>query len=190
MSEPSLLVAEHIASRILVLRRQKVMLDGDLAKLYGVAPKVLNQAVRRNAERFPEDFMFQLTEEEALCLRSQSVTSNKVAKDGTSRGGRRYLPYAFTEHGVAMLSAVLRSSKAIAVSIEIMRTFVRLRHLLATHEDLARKLEELESKVDTQFTMVFDALHELMAAPMSSLQPIGFRLEPSSTSPQAPTPER
>ncbi len=129
---------ETITRRIFVIRGQKVMLDSDLAELYQVLTKNLNLAVRRNADRFPEDFMFQLTEQEAESLRLQIATSN------VGRGGRRYLPYAFTEHGVAMLSAVLNSDRAVLMSIVIVRAFVRMRELLATHKDLAQKIEKLE----------------------------------------------
>ena len=132
---------DHVAAKILFIRGQKVMLDQDLAELYGVATKVLIQAVRRNADRFPEDFMFQLTKQEFNDLRSQFVTS--------SWGGRRYPPYAFTEQGVAMLSSVLRSERAIGVNIEIMRAFLRLRQMLASNAELARKLAALEKKNTT-----------------------------------------
>lgn len=125
--------------------------------------------MKRNAERFPEDFMFQLTPAEARALRSQPG----ISKAG--RGGRRYPPYAFTEHGVAMLSAVLRSERAVQVSIEIVRTFVRLRTILATHADLARKLVALEKKYDSQFRVVFDAIRELMTPPTRPRRQIGFR---------------
>ncbi len=135
------------------------MLDADLAALYGVTTKVLNQAVRRNRSRFPADFMFQLTPAETRILRSQTVTSN----DG--RGGRRYAPYAFTEQGVAMLSTVLRSPRAIHVNVEIMRTFVRLRAFLATNVQLARRLQNLEKKTGARFKIVFNAIHGLMAPP-------------------------
>lgn len=143
------------------------MLDADLAVLYGVETKALVQAVKRNAARFPADFMFQLDAEELEILRSQTVTSS-------SWGGRRYPPYAFTEQGVAMLSSVLKSPRAIAVNIEIMRTFVRLREMLATHADLARKLAALEKKYDSQFRMVFDAIRELMTPPEKPKRRIGF----------------
>lgn len=133
------------------------MPDADLADLYGVETRTLVQAVRRNMDRFPADFMFQLTKQEFDDLRSQIVTSN--------RGGRRYPPYAFTEQGVAMLSSVLRSERAIRVNIEIMRAFVELRRMPASHADLARKLSALEKKYDEQFKMVFDAIRELMAPP-------------------------
>jgi ORF6N domain len=144
------------------------MLDTDLAELYGVETRVLLQAVSRNQKRFPKDFMFRLSKEEYELLRSQIVISKK------GRGGRRYLPYVFTEQGVAMLSSVLRSEKAVQVNIEIMRTFVRLREMIATHKDLARKLEALERRYDAQFKVVFDAIRELMAPPESKKRKIGF----------------
>jgi len=132
------------------------MLDSDLAELYGVETSNLNKAVKRNIDRFPTDFMFQLSKQEAERLRFQDGTSN------TGRGGRRYRPYVFTEQGVAMLSSVLRSKQAVQVNIAIMRTFVRLREMLASHKKLARKLEELERKYDAQFKVVFDAIRQLM----------------------------
>lgn len=176
-----------IGSRILTLREQRVMLDADLAELYGVATKVLVQAVKRNLVRFPADFMFQLSAEEFAALRSQSVTSN-AAGTPPGRGGRRTAPYAFTEQGVAMLSSVLGSPRAIAVNIEIMRTFVRVRALAATHADLAQRLAELEDKTEAlainhdtfsrntrnQLKQVFDALRELMVPPDPPKRPIGF----------------
>ena len=162
--------AEQIERSILLVRGHKVMLDADLAALYGVATKVLVQSVRRNLNRFPEDFMFQLTFQEFTRLRSQIVTSNAERR----RGGRRHLPYAFTEQGVPMLSSVLRSKRAIQVNVEIMRAFVRLRQMLASHADLARKLDALERKYDTQFKVVFDAIRELMAPPSRKPRPIGF----------------
>ena len=162
-----LIPTERIANAILFLRGQKVMLDGDLAMLYGVVTGALNQAVRRNRERFPPDFMFQLTARETARLKSQIVISNR-------RGGRRSRPYAFTEQGVAMLSTVLRSPRSIAVKVEIMRAFVTLRRLLGSHADLSRKLDALEAKYDGQFRSVFDAIRELMA-PKSTLRKIGFQ---------------
>ena len=176
---------ERISQAILLIRGHKVMLDSDLAELYGVATKVLIQAVKRNGDRFPEDFMFQLSSEEfdrlrhqigTSSLRSQIVTSNPVAeRDGTTRGGRRYPPYAFTEQGVAMLSSVLHSNRAIHANIEIMRAFVRLRQMLATNVELARKLATLERKYDAQFKVVFDAIRELMTPPEpKKKRPIGF----------------
>ena len=175
-----------IQSRILVLREQRVMLDADLAQLYGVETKVLVQAVKRKLMRFPADFMFQLSAEEFAALRSQTVTSNTGQNPG--RGGRRSAPYAFTEQGVAMLSSVLGSPRAIAVNIEIMRTFVRVRALAATHGDLAKRLAELEDKTEAlamnqdsfsrntrnQLKQVFDALRELMTPPDPPKRPIGF----------------
>ena len=165
------LPVERILKSILVLRREKVLLDADLARLYDVETKALLQAVRRNIERFPEDFMFQLSREEWLDLKSQIVTSS-------SWGGRRTAPYAFTEQGVAMLSSVLRSGRALQVNIEIMRAFVQLKRMLATHADLARKIESLERKYDAQFRGVFDAIRELMA-PLENpkKQPIGFNVK-------------
>lgn len=167
---------ERISQAILLIRGHKVMLDSDLAEMYGVATKVLIQAVKRNGDRFPEDFMFQLSSEEFDRLRSQFVTSNQAAdSDGSARGGRRYPPYAFTEQGVAMLSSVLRSDRAIHVNIEIMRGFVRLRQMLASNAELARKLAALEKKYDAQFKIVFDAIRELMTPPEpKKKRPIGF----------------
>jgi len=148
------LLIRRVERRILLIRGEKVMLDVDLAELYGVQTKMLNRAVRRNLERFPGDFMFELTSGEVTRLRCQSGTSN------AARGGRRYLPLVFTEQGVAMLSSVLRSDRAIQVNIAIMRAFVRLRALLATHKDLARRLEQLERKYDKRFRVVFVAIRQ------------------------------
>ena len=147
----------EVRSRIVLLRGERIMLSSDLADLYGVEPRVLMQAVKRNAARFPEDFCFQLKSEELGDLRSQNVIS--------SWGGARTLPYAFTEQGVAMLSSVLRSDRAVAVNIEIMRTFVKLRSMLESNKDLAKKLATLEAKYDDQFRIVFDAIRELMTPP-------------------------
>jgi hypothetical protein len=145
------------------------MLDSDLAKLYGVPTRRLNEQVRRNIRRFPADFMFQLTNEEFETLRSQFAISRRT------HGGRRYLPLAFTEQGVAMLSSVLRSERAIQVNIEIMRTFVRLRRMAMSHADLARRLDALESKYDAKFKEVFDAIRQLMEPPPQPPRPrIGF----------------
>lgn len=173
-NEPSVvaLPVEAIAGHILLIRNHKVLLDADLAELYDVPTKVLVQAVKRNLDRFPEDFMFQLNAEEWEALRSQIVTSN------AGRGGRRYAPYAFTEQGVAMLSTVLSSPRAIAVNIEIMRAFVRLRETLASNKELAAKLEELERKLKTHdqaIAGILDAIRQLMAPPdPKSKRPIGF----------------
>lgn len=168
MADKSLIPVDRIERAILLIRGQKVMLDADLASLYGVETRVLVQAVKRNLERFPEDFMFQLSREEFAVLRSQIVTSRNW-------GGRRYPPYAFTEQGVAMLSSVLRSQRAIRVNIEIMRAFIRLRQMLASHAELARKLEALEKKYDAQFQEVFEAIRRLMAPPEPKRRAIGFR---------------
>lgn len=166
----SLIPAERIEHSILLIRGHKVMLDSDLAKLYGVPTKVLLQSIRRNARRFPSDFMFQLTAQEFDRLRSQIVTSN-------ARGGRRYRPHVFTEQGVAMLSSVLNSDRAIEVNIAIMRAFVKLRELLATNKDLARRMAELEKKYDAQFQQVFHVLRLLTNPPVKrTRRKIGFRL--------------
>jgi len=163
---------ERIERSILLIRGHKVILDADLAALYGVETKQLIQAVKRNLPRFPDDFMFQLNEEEFENLRFHFGTSSQW-------GGRRYPPYAFTEQGVAMLSSVLHSRRAIQVNIEIMRTFVRLRRMLASHADLARKLDSLEKKYDTQFKVVFDAIRQLMVPPEQKppKRRIGFLVE-------------
>jgi hypothetical protein len=169
MPDSSLVPVERIERVILVIRGHKVMLDADLALLYEVESKVLNQAVKRNIERFPADFMFQLTVEEVDLLRSQIVT----LKLGRGQH-RKYLPYAFTEQGVAMLSSVLHSPRAVQVNIEIMRAFVRLRQMLQQNADLARKLALLEKKYDAQFRAVFDAIRELMKPPEKTKRRIGF----------------
>jgi hypothetical protein len=158
--ETALVPGERIEQVILLIRGHKVMLDADLAVLYGVETRALVQAVKRNIDRFPDDFMFQLSKEEHAILRSQNVIPKPAG-----RGGRRTPPYAFTEQGVAMLSSVLRSDRAVQVNIQIMRTFVKLRRMLATHEELSRKLAALERKYDRQFKVVFDAIRELMAPP-------------------------
>jgi hypothetical protein len=160
---PDAVPLERIAASIYVVRGHKVLLDSDLAALYGVETKVFNQAVRRNQERFPDDFMFQLTEEEATNLRSQIVTS--------SWGGKRYAPLAFTEQGVAMLSSVLRSPRACQVNIGIMRTFVRIRQLLHTNEELARKVAQHDRQIGT----LFDHLQKLLAPAKPKNRPIGFK---------------
>jgi hypothetical protein len=148
------------------------MVDRDFVELYGVPVKVLNQTVKRNSSRFPEDFMFQLTAEESDFLRSQSVTL-KVGRGHH----RKYRSFAFTERGVAMLSSVLRSKRAVQVNVEIMRVFVRLRQMLASNAELARKLDALEKKYDAQFKVVFDAIRQLMAPPEAKKRKIGFLVE-------------
>ncbi len=166
-----LIPLERIERKILLLRGQKIMLDRDLAELYEVRTSLLKRAVMRNVDRFPNDFMFVLDNQEHTTLRCQFGTSKP-----DTRGGTRYLPMAFTEQGVAMLSSVLNSPRAVQVNITIMRAFVRLRHILATHADLARKLGELEQKYDEQFRVVFDAMRNLMSPPDSPKPPIGFNV--------------
>lgn len=165
----SVVPVERIEKKILMIRGEKVMPDTDLADLYEVPVRVLNQAVKRNIERFPADFMFQLTKKEDYSLKSQIVTLKK------GRGAhRKYLPYVFTEQGVAMLSSVLNSQRAVQVNIEIMRAFVRLRLMLSTNTELSRKLNALEKKYDTQFKVVFDAIRHLMMSPETKIRKIGF----------------
>ena len=161
--------SERIHKVIYLIRGQKVMLDRDLATLYKVPTKALKQAVKRNTERFPDDFMFMLNVQDVVILRSQIVTSR-------SWGGQRYPPMAFTEQGVAMLSSVLNSPRAIRVNIAIMRAFVQLRRYLASHADLARKLEEMEKKYDSQFQVVFEAIRQLMEPPERPRKRIGFQV--------------
>jgi hypothetical protein len=184
----ALVTTEQIDGAILVIRGQKVLLDEQLAAFYGVETRELVQAVKRNVERFPDDFMFQLDREEWVALRSQFATSTLrsqiVISKTEGRGGRRYAPYAFTEQGVAMLSSVLRSPRAIEVNIEIMRAFVRLRQLLSLHKDLAERLAKLERQmqgrdadVDQQFRHVFSLLEQLFAPPARKRRPIGFHAD-------------
>jgi ORF6N domain len=183
LQSPSVLSSEDIAnvssvieSQVLEIRGHRVLLAQQLALLYGVETKVLNQAVQRNSERFPKDFMFRLEREDLAVLRSQTVTLNAQVIDlkqvssavglASARGeNTKYMPYAFTEQGVAMLSSVLKSERAIAVNIEIMRTFVKLRGMLSEHVDMKRKLNALEKKYDDNFKVVFDAIHQLMTPP-------------------------
>ena len=164
------IVPEMVEKRIFLVRGHKVMLDADLAQMYGVPTKSLNLAVKRNALRFPEDFMFQLTQAEAQSLRLQFETS--------SWGGRRYMPYAFTEQGVSMLSSVLNSKRAIQVNIAIMRTFVKIRQMLSAHKELAGKVKDLERKIqshDHKIEAIFEAIHELMDPPKKPRRAIGFQ---------------
>ncbi len=160
---------ENLASLVFAIRGEKILLDADLADLYGVATKVLNQAVKRNLERFPADFMFQLTSEEWERMRSQTVTAYPAGtpmRSQTVTASRRNvtaLPYAFTEQGIAMLSSVLRSQRAVEVNIAIMRTFVQLRRLMDSNRDLARRIDAMEKRYDEQFSAVFDAIKQLIA---------------------------
>lgn len=161
---------EAVARRIYIIRGQRVMLDADLAELYGVPTRRLNEQVKRNRARFPADFMFQLTREEASRMRSQIATA--------SRRNVRFFPYAFTEHGVAMLSSVLNSERAIEVNILIMRAFIRLREMLGTHRDSAQKLDELERKYerhDAEIQEIFEAIHQLIEQPVPPRRQIGFK---------------
>jgi len=162
---------EILEQKIYLIRGHKVMIDKDLAALYGVETKVLNQAVKRNINRFPSDFMFQLIQDEAMELsRSQFVT--------LKRGYNiKYLPYVFTENGVAMLSSILKSDRAIAVNIQIMRTFTKLRELISTHRELKQKIETMEEKYDGQFRVVFEAIRQLMVSPEKKKRKIGFQRE-------------
>ena len=186
MSVPTpLLALEAITHRIFVLREQKVLLDSDLAALYGVGTRRLNEQVRRNRERFPKDFIFALTREEFTDLKSQFATSNST---GTGHGGRRKLPLAFTEHGAIMAATVLSSPRAVEVSVHVVRAFVQLRELSLSHRDLAKRLTELEEKTEAlnmnhdtfsrntraQLKQVFDALRALMTPPDPPKRPIGF----------------
>jgi phage regulator Rha-like protein len=169
-----LVPVERIESKIYLIRSQKVMLDRDLADLYGVETKKLKQAVKRNRDRFPEDFMFELNKEEFSNWRSQFVTSN------SDKIGLRWKPFAFTEQGVAMLSSVLRSKRAIQVNISIMRAFVKLRQILSAHKELSQKLKELEQRMDgydSKIQVIFEAIRKLMAPPEKHKQRIGFRAE-------------
>ena len=169
---PNPVSIEVIATQILEIRGKKVMLDRDLAELYGVGPRDLNKAVKRNIERFPEDFMYQLTNEEVRNLMFQFGTS--------SWGGIRKPPYVFTEQGVAMLSSVLRSKRAIRVNIQIMRAFVKLKELLLTHKDLAEKIEALEKKYashDEKISLIFEAIRQLLEPPVKEKKMIGFNIE-------------
>jgi hypothetical protein len=185
--------AKQIVRRIFYFRGEKVLLDFDLATLYGVATKALNQAVKRNRERFPDDFMFQLTTEEVLILRSQTVTSSmqgagnqeimndwsQIVTSSRKHRGAKYRPYAFTEEGVAMLSSVLKSKRAVNVNIAIMRAFVKLRRVLETNRELARKFSELERRVgkhDEEIAAILEAIRQLMAPPDKPRREIGFHV--------------
>jgi hypothetical protein len=175
---------EHIARSILVLRGQRVLLDTELADLYGVTTKRFNEQVRRNRERFPADFMFQLTAEEAEALRSQIATSKAVG-----RGGRRYLPYAFTEHGAIMAATVLNSPRAVEMSVYVVRAFVKLRELLVSNKELARRLDELEARIekklathDQAIAAILSAIRQLMNPPPPKRRPIGFTADLSKKS--------
>ncbi|MBI5142907.1 MAG: ORF6N domain-containing protein [Nitrospirae bacterium] len=182
----NLFPAEMIERRIYLLRGCRVMLDEDLAAMYGVLTKVLNQAVKRNARRFPDDFMFQLNEQEAAevaAFRLQHASmafldggnlKSQIVTSSSGHGGRRTAPFAFTEQGVAMLSGILNSDRAIDVNIAIMRAFVRLRLMIASNKELAQKLAEMDKKYDSQFKVVFDAIRQIMSPPEQKKRKIGF----------------
>ena len=169
---------EMIEKRIFVTRGHKVMVDKDLAELYGVETKVLVQSIKRNIERFPDDFMFQLTWKEVESLRSQFVTLKSPNGIASKRGKHvKYRPYVFTEQGVSMLSSVLHSKRAIQVNIAIVRAFVKLRQFAVSHAELAKKIKALEKKYDAQFKVVFEAIRQLMTPPDKPKRKIGFRKE-------------
>ena len=169
-SRKSIVPVAFISQKIFFVRGTRVMLDADLARLYGVETKNLNKGVKRNASRFPGDFMFQLSSKETQFLRFQIGTSKGV------QGGRRYAPYAFTEQGIAMLSSVLRSARAVQVNVAIMRTFVRLREMLTTHEELRRKIDAMEKRYDARFQAVFDTIRHMLETPVPAKKPIGFHV--------------
>ncbi len=170
MSSENLIPLDLIENQIHIIRGHKVMLSTHLAELYEVEAKALIQAVKRNIKRFPDDFMFQLTKEEEQAIRSQIVTLKRGEHS-------KYLPYAFTEQGVAMLSSVLRSSRAVQVNIQIMRTFVQIRQLIGSNKEIALRIDELENRYDHQFKIIFDAIRELMIPPEPKKNPVGFRKE-------------
>jgi hypothetical protein len=170
---PEIIPIENIVNKIYIFRGVKVMLDRDLAELYGVETAQLKRQVKRNISRFPEDFMFELTKEEFENWRCQSGISN------SDRIGLRYAPYAFTEQGVSMLSGVLNSERAINVNIQIMRTFSKLRLMLSAHEDIKKKIESMEKKYDSQFKIVFDAIRELITEELKPERKIGFERKKS-----------
>ena len=183
-SENSIVPIGLITQKIYFVRSARVMLDADLARLYGVATKNLNKAVKRNIRRFPQDFMFQLSPNEIRNLRFQIGTSRRT------QGGRRYAPYAFTEQGIAMLSSVLRSARAVQVNVAIMRTFVRLREMLATHEELRRKIDAMEKRYDARFQAVFTTIRQMLETPVPAKKPIGFHAKLELTANSAQTNRR
>jgi phage regulator Rha-like protein len=180
--QTSLIPVERIERAILLIRGEKVMLDTDLAELYGVETRVLNQAVKRNVARFPVDFMFQLTAEEAEAIR-RSRSQSVILKRGENI---KFLPYAFTEHGALMLANVLNSERAAQTSVQVVRAFVRLRQMLSSNAELARKLAALENKYDRQFKVVFDAIRQLMSPPPAKpRREIGFHVKYDDDKPKA-----
>jgi hypothetical protein len=178
------LEAAEIVSRIFYIRGKKVMLDSDLASVYGVETKVLNQAVKRNLKRFPDDFFFRLTRDEWNSLRSQIVTLEVIAPEIRLSAGkgkhRKYLPYAFTEHGALMLATVLNSEKAIYASLFVVRAFIQLREFLDVKKELAKKIEEMETRYEEQFNILFEAIRELIHKKNEPANPVGFRIPGNS----------
>jgi hypothetical protein len=174
----NLIPLERIEGSILLIRGEKVMLDSDLAELYGVDTKRLNEQVRRKPGRFPRDFMFRLTPSEYANLRSQFATSSL-------HGGRRSLPYAFTEHGALMLANILNSKQAVQTSVQVVRAFVRLRQMLVSNAELSRKLDAMEKKYDSQFKVVFDAIRQLMSPADTRRREIGFHVKPDDDKPKS-----
>ncbi|MCL5421338.1 MAG: ORF6N domain-containing protein [Nitrospirae bacterium] len=175
----ALIPVEMIERKILLIRGEKVMLDADLSELYGVTTKRLNEQVKRNSDRFPADFAFQLTSEEWEQLKALNNESNRsqFATGSQKHRDPRFLPWVFTEHGAIMAATVLNSKQAVAMSVHVVRTFIRLRQMLATHKDLARKLADMEKKYDSQFKVVFDAIRQLMTPPQPKRRKIGFHRE-------------
>ena len=183
-AQKSIIPSAFISQKIFFGRSTRVMLDADLARLYGVETKNLNKAVKRNASRFPFDFMFQLSSKEMQILRFQMGTSKRV------QGGRRYAPYAFTEQGIAMLSSVLRSVRAVQVNVAIMRTFVGLREMLTTHEELRQKIDAMEKRYDARFQAVFATIRQMLETPGPARKPIGFHARLELTANSAKTNKR
>jgi len=174
----ALVPVEIIERKILLIRGDKVMLDADMAELYGVATKRLNEQIRRNSDRFPEDFAFQLNAEEWQSIKSHDdLNRSQIATGSQKHRDPRFLPWVFTEHGAIMAATVLNSKQAVAMSVYVVRAFVKLREMLTTHKDLAKKLEEMEKKYDSQFKVVFDAIRQLMTPPETKKRKIGFRRE-------------
>lgn len=174
-----LIPTEIIEKKIYFIRGEKAMLDSDLSELYGVTTKRLNEQVKRNSDRFPADFAFQLTSEEWANLKALNIESNRsqIATGSQKHRDPRFLPWVFTEHGAIMAATVLSSKQAVAMSVYVVRTFIRLRQMLATHKDLARKLADMEKRYDSQFKVVFDAIRQLMTPPEKPKRKVGFRRE-------------
>jgi hypothetical protein len=177
----TLIPVEVIERKILLIRGEKVMLDADLAELYDVPTKRLNEQVKRNADRFPADFAFQLTAEEWKNVKALNDEANRsqFATGSQKHRDPRFMPWAFTEHGAIMAATMLNSKQAVAMSVHVVRAFVKLRELLGTHKDLARKIEEMEKKYDSQFRVVFDAIRQLMTPPETKKRKIGFEVRES-----------